>query len=57
MKKLFSKLGAAGALAAFLLTGTGIAPFAASALAQDKPAAEAKKDDMKKDAPKAEAKK
>ncbi len=56
MKKLFSKMGVAGALAAFLLTGTGIAPFAASALAQDKPAAEAKKDDAKPaEAPKADA--
>ncbi len=56
MKKLFSKWGVAGALAAFLLTGSGIAPFAAGALAQDKPAA-AKKDDAKPaDAPKADAK-
>ncbi len=56
MKKLFSKWGVAGALAAFLLTGSGIAPFAAGALAQDKPAA-AKKDEAKPaDAPKADAK-
>ena len=60
MKKLFSKMGVAGALAALLLTGTGMAPFAASALAQDKPGAEAKKDAAKpaeapKEAPRADA--
>ena len=55
MKKLFSILGLAVALS---MGSAAVAPFASSAMAQDKPAAEAKKDDAKPaDAPKAEAKK